>query len=162
MKSHYLSKKELEKKNFKVIGKNCRISNLAVFIGEKNISLGSNVRIDDFTIINGIEGFVKINKNSNIGSLCYFLGSAGIVIGRDCRISQGVKIYSKTDEYKKIKNKQTYKKINISDNVIIGSGSVILPGANIEKNCRIGALTVLSKKVKMNSLYYKNITKKIK
>ena len=159
--SYYLNQKELKKIKFRKIGKNCKISNFVSFIGSKNISLGDNVRIDDFTIINGIDGFVKINKNSNIGSLCYFLGSAGIAIGSDCRISQGVKIYSKTDEYKKIKNKQTFKKINISDNVIIGSSSVILPGAKIEKNCRIGALTIVKKKINKNTLFFGKNSSKI-
>lgn len=162
MKSYYLSNTEIKKLNLKSFGKNCKISNLVSFIGSKNISLENNVRIDDFTIINGIEGYIKIKKNSHVGSLCYILGSAGIEIGKNCRISQGVKIYSKTDEYKKIKNEQLYKKVNISDNVIIGSGAIILPGAKIEKNCRIGALTIVKKKIKNNSLFYSNTEHKIK
>ena len=162
MKSYYLSIKELKKKKFKRIGKSCRISNLAVFIGEKNLSLGNNVRIDDFSIINAFEGHIKIGDNTHISSFCYFLGASGIDIGRDCDIAQGVKLYSKSDDYKSIKKKQIYHKISISKNVIIGSNSVVLPGTTIENDSRIGALTVVSKKVRKNTLYYRNTTKKIK
>ena len=154
LKSYYLSKNVLNKMKFKSIGKNCKISNLVSFIGIKNISIEDNVRIDDFTIINAFEGSITIKKNTNIGSLCYLLGSSGIEIGNNCRISQGVKMYSKSDEYKKIINKQTYKKIVISDNVIIGSSAILLPGSLIEKNCRIGALTIVKKKIKKNTLFF--------
>ena len=109
--SYYLKKIELKKKNFLKIGRNCKISNLVTFIGEKNISIGNNVRIDDFCIINGLEGFVVIGDDTHINSFCYLLGAAGINIGKDCDISQGVKIYSKSDDYKKTIEKRIYKKL---------------------------------------------------
>ena len=159
--SYYLKKIELKKKNFLKIGRNCKISNLVTFIGEKNISIGSNVRIDDFCIINGLEGFVVIGDDTHINSFCYLLGAAGINIGKDCDISQGVKIYSKSDDYKKIIKKRIYKKINISNNVIIGSNSILLPGATLGENSRIGALTIVNKIIKKNILFYGKIQKKL-
>ena len=162
MKSFYLNSKELKKIKFKKIGKNCKISNLVKFIGEKNISIGDNVRIDDFSIINAFEGYISIKNKTHICSFCYLLGASGIEIGKECNISQGVKMYSKSDDYKSIKKKQIYNKIKISNNVIIGSNSVLLPGTIIENNCRIGALTVVGKKIKKNTLFFKNVSKKIK
>ena len=162
MKSFYLNSKDLEKLKFKKLGRNCKISNLVTFIGEKNISIGDNVRIDDFSIINAFEGYISIKDNTHICSFCYLLGASGIEIGKDCNISQGVKFYSKSDDYKTIKKKQIYNKIKISRNVIIGSNSVLLPGTVIENNSRIGALTVVGKKIKKNSLFFRNSTKKIK
>ena len=89
------------------------------------------------------------------------LGAAGINIGKDCDISQGVKIYSKSDDYKKIIKKRIYKKINISNNVIIGSNSILLPGATLGENSRIGALTIVNKIIKKNTLFYGKIQKKL-
>lgn len=160
--SYYLSYKELKSKNFKKVGKGCKISSLVKFLGEKNISLGNNVRIDDFSIINAFEGHITIKDHTHICSFCYLLGASGIDIGKECNISQGVKIYSKSDDYKSLRKRQIYDKVKISKNVIIGSNSVVLPGAIIENNSRIGALTVVSKKVRKNSLYYRNTIKKIK
>ena len=159
--SYYLKPTELKKKKFLKIGRNCKISNLVTFIGEKNISLGNNVRIDDFCIINGFEGFVVIGDDTHISSFCYLLGAAGISIGKNCDISQGVKIYSKSDDYKKIIKKRIYKKINISNNVIIGSNSILLPGSTLGANSRVGALTIVNKIIKKNTLFYGKVEKKI-
>lgn len=151
--SYYLSDIELKEMNFNFVGKKCKISNLASFIGTKNISILDGSRIDDFTIIVANKGSVKIGKNVHIGGQGYIQGWCGVEIGSYCKISQGVKIYSKTDNYLKIKNEQILKKVKICDNVIIGSNSVILPGTIIEKNCRVGALTVVDRKIKKNCLF---------
>ena len=162
MKSNYLNNLSLKKLKFKKIGKNCKISNLITFIGAKNISIGNNVRIDDFCVINSLEGYIQISDNTNIGSFCYLLGSSAIKIGKNCNISQGVKIYSKSNDYKIKKIKQYYKSVNVGDNVIVGSNSVILPGTTIGDNSRIGALTIVNKKIKKNCLFFKDQKKIVK
>ena len=50
----------------------------------------------------------------------------------------------------------------ISDNCIIGSNSVILPGSKLNKNVRVGALTVINKEIKSNILFFNNQQKLIK
>jgi len=161
IKSYFLNIKSLQKK-FKKIGKGCLISNKASFIGEKNICLEENVRIDDYAVIVAFDGDISIGSNTHIGALTYILGSGGVKIGDNCNISQGVKIYSKSDNYK-IKKKIPYKsKVLILDNCIIGSNSVILPGSKLNKNVRIGALTIVNKEIKSNRLYFNNQTKLVK
>ena len=152
-KSYYLTYKELKEMDFNFIGKKCKISSLASFVGTKNISILEGSRIDDFTLIVANKGSVKIGKNTHIGGQSYIQGWCGVEVGSSCKISQGVKIYSKSDNYLKIKNDQILKKVKIYDNVIIGSNSIILPGTIIEKNCRIGALTVVDKKIKKSHLF---------
>jgi acetyltransferase-like isoleucine patch superfamily enzyme len=160
-KNYFISQNSLKKKKFRKIGKNCKISNKASFIGEKNISIGDNVRIDDYVVIVAFDGNISIGSNTHIGALTYILGSGGVKIGNSCNISQGVKIYSKSDNYK-IKLKKTYKaKVSILDNCIIGSGAVILPGSKLNKNVRIGALTIVNKEINSNYLYFGNRTKKL-
>ncbi len=160
IKSYFISQTSLKKK-FKKIGKNCKISNKASFIGEKNIIIGNNVRVDDFAVIVAYDGNITIGSDTHIGSLSYILGSGGVKIGNSCNISQGVKIYSKSDNYK-MKKKKTYKaKVVISDNCIIGSNVVILPGSKLNKNVRIGALTIVNKEIKSNNLYFGTQTKKL-
>ena len=160
IKSYFISQSLLKKK-FKKIGKNCKISNKASFIGEKNIIIGDNVRVDDFAVIVAYDGNITIGSDTHIGSLSYILGSGGVKIGKYCNISQGVKIYSKSNNYKK-KKKTTYKaKVVISDNCIIGSNVVILPGSKLNENVRIGALTLVNKEIKSNRLYFGKKTKNL-
>jgi acetyltransferase-like isoleucine patch superfamily enzyme len=154
--SYYLDKNELNKLKFKFIGNNCKISSLASFIETKNISINDNVRIDDFVLLVAKKGFIKIGANTHIGSHSYIQGWSGVLISSNCNISQGVRIYSKSDDYKRIRSYQIKKKVIIRENVIIGSNSVILPGATIEKNSRIGALTIVNKKISKNQLFYGN------
>ena len=160
-KKGYLNHKELKEIKFKFLGKNCKISRLASFVKPENISIMDNVRIDDFCLLVAFNGFIKIGKNTHIGGLSYIQGWAGVSIGLDCNISQAVKIYSKSDNYKTTKNLQIKKKVVISDNVIIGSGSVILPGAKLQSYSRIGALTVVNKLIKKKHLYFGQKLKKI-
>ena len=159
--SYYLNNKELKNIKFGKIGKNCKISNLVTFIGKNKIFLGDNVRIDDFCVINGLKGSVTIGNKSHINSFCYLLGTSIIKIGKNCDISQGVKIYSKSDDYNVTRIKRFLKKVHIGNNVIIGSNSVILPGTILEEYSRIGALTVVKGIVKKRTLFYGKTKKKI-
>ncbi len=58
MNFEFLSKDELKKMNFKRVGEDIKISKNVTIIGSENISLGSNIRIDDFTIISAKYGFL--------------------------------------------------------------------------------------------------------
>jgi galactoside O-acetyltransferase len=140
---------------FKKKGKNISISKNVKIIGAKNISIGNNVRIDDFTIISCQNGKLYIGSNVHLAGLCYLGCTGNIFIGNNVNIAQGVKIYSKSDNYleKKTKRKFTIKPIKIGNNVIIGSNTVVIPGAHIENNCRVGALSLVKNKLKKNSLY---------
>ena len=137
--------------------KNVKISKSCLIIGLKNISLGSNIRIDAFTSIIANKGFLKLGNNIHIGGHGHLLCSGGITIKNNCTFSQGVRIYSQSDDYsgKKptglfVKNKyQNYKKgeIIIGAKSLIGSGSIILPNVKISKNTLIGALSLINKNI---------------
>ena len=153
----FYDNKTLNKAGFNKIGKNVKISKSCLIIGLKNISLGSNIRIDAFTSIIANKGFLKLGNNIHIGGHGHLLCSGGITIKNDCTFSQGVRIYSQSDDYsgKKptglfVKNKyQNYKKgeIIIGAKSLIGSGSIILPNVKISKNTLIGALSLINKNI---------------
>ena len=86
-----------------------------------------------------------------------------MIIEDNCTLSQGVKIYSQTDDYSGksptglfVKNKdQNYKKgkVKIGSFSIIGSGTVILPEITIAKKCSIGALSLVNKNLSKSGVY---------
>ena len=79
MNSFY-SPEELKTLGLKEYGENVLISRKASIYGAGNISLGSNVRIDDFCLLSGkisLGNYVHIA----VGSML-FAGSEGIVWGR--------------------------------------------------------------------------------
>ena len=164
MNSEFLTKKELKKINFKKIGANIKISKNVTIIGASNISIGSNVRIDDYTIISAKEGKLKIGSNVHIGGQSYFGCGGEVQIENNINISQGVKVYSKLDNYLEHNNKHSVllKKVVIKDKVIIGSGTVIVGNATIDEGTTIGALSFVKKDLKSWSVYAGNPIKFIK
>ena len=159
----FYNNKTLNKLGFKKIGKNVKISKSCLIIGIKNISFESNIRIDAFTSIIADKGYLKLGKNIHIGGHSHFLCSGGIEIEDNCTFSQGVRLYSQTDDYsgKKptglfVKNKNsnyTRGKIIIGSKTIIGSGSIILPNVKISKNTSIGALSLVKKSILIPGTY---------
>lgn len=165
MNSEYLSEKDLKKINFKSLGQNVMISKNVTLIGENNISLGSNVRIDDYCIISSNEGHLKIGNDVHIGGQSY-LGCAGnLTIGNNINIAQGVKIYTKINDYTSFdgdNNKFILGKIVIGDQVIIGSNSVLIGRCTIGEGATIGALSFVKSDLKSWSVYAGNPIKLIK
>jgi len=164
MNNEFFDNDYLKKKNFKSLGSNIKISKNVTIIGESNISIGSNVRIDDFTIISSQEGTLEIGSNVHIGGQTYLGCGGDIKIGNNINISQGVKIYSKLDNYLELNetDKPLLKKVLIRDNVIIGSGTVIIGESEIGEGTTIGALSFVKGNLDGWSVYAGNPIKYLK
>ena len=63
---NFLSENELKDLGYKSLGKNVLISNRAGIYGLENISIGSNVRIDDYCVIIAT-GELQIKNHVNVG-----------------------------------------------------------------------------------------------
>ncbi len=152
MNSFY-NQEELEKIGFNKIGKNVLISKKASIYGAKNISIGNNVRIDDFCILSG-----KINLGNYIHIAAYsalFGGKKGIEIGDFSGLSSRVTIYSVSDDYSgnyltnptidaKYSN-IAEERVEIQKHVIVGASSVILPGVILKEGVAVGAMSLITK-----------------
>ncbi len=159
----FYENKTLAKIGFKKIGKNVKISKSCLIIGIKNISLGSNIRIDAFTSIIADKGYLILGNNIHIGGHGHILCSGGVIIKNNSTLSQGVRLYSQSDNYSgkkptglfvKNKNSNYIKgKITIGPNTIIGSGSIVLPKVNISKKVSIGALSLVNKNINLPGVY---------
>lgn len=162
--SDYYSIKDLKNFGFKKIGRNLQIKKSVKFFFSKNITIGSNVRIEDFSIITG-RGKIQIGDYVQISSHCCLLGKYGIKIGNYVTLAPGVKIFSGTDDYHGndiytsfLKNKKFKEKIRgkviIKDYVIIGSNSVVMPKLTIEEGVAIGALSFVNKSLQEWNIYF--------
>jgi acetyltransferase-like isoleucine patch superfamily enzyme len=170
----FYSEKELKKFKFKSIGKNVLIKkNVGMFFIE-NISIGSNVRIDDNVIIVASKkgSAVKIGNYVHIASNCYLAGSAGIEMSDFSGLATSVQIFSASDDYsgKKLTNPTVGKpyiggksgKVTLGKHVIIGAGSIILPDVTIKQGSSVGALSLVSKDLEEWGVYFGIPVKKIK
>lgn len=153
----YYHSDELRTMGFKSIGDNVTIAKNCTIIGLENISIGNNVRIDGFTTISAHGGYLTLGDYIHIGGYCFLAAGCGIIMEDFSGLSQGVKIYSKSDDYsgKFLTNptvpveytnvKSGY--VILRKHVIIGSGSVILPRVEIEDFAAVGALSLVTKRL---------------
>jgi galactoside O-acetyltransferase len=168
----FLTEKELKKVGFKSYGNNVLISDKASIYSPETISIGSNVRIDDFCILSaGTEG-IKIGNYIHIACYTSIIGAGKITLKDYCNISSRVAIYSSNDDYSgewmtnpMVPSEYTNVKhgpVLIDRHVIIGAGSVILPHSHIKEGVSIGALSLVKADCEPNYIYAGNPLQKIK
>ena len=164
MNEKFLNNKQLKNLKFKSLGRNIKISSNVTIIGAKKIKIGNNVRIDDYSILSVQEGFLEIGSNVHIGGQSYLGCAGGIIIKNNVNISQGVKIYSKINDYldgRKF-NKTIKVPVKIFNEVIIGSNSVVIGKCKINTGATVGALSFVKKDLKSWTIYAGNPVKMIK
>ncbi len=169
--SRFLTEHDMKDLGFKNLGTNIRIDESCIINGIQNISIGSNVRIDAFTIINCINGYLKLGSNIHISNNCSLACSAGVELKDFSGLSSGVKIYSASDDYlgRSMTNPtipDKYKKVKtgkviLEKHVIIGSSSVILPNLTIGEGASVGALSLVKDSLEEWSVYAGSPVKKL-
>ena len=167
-----LTRQQLEKIGFATIGEDIRISPFARFYGAEHIHLGDHVRIDDFCILSAGKGGIEIGSFVHIAAYCSLIGQEKISMRDFSGLSSRVSIYSSSDDYSgatltnptvpdKYKS-VTHAPVDIGRHVIVGAGSVILPGAQLGEGSAIGALSLVTKACEPFWIYAGNPAKKIK
>ena len=157
LKSTFLTEYDLKDFGFKSIGKNVRISSDARIYGQQNISIGNNVRIDDFTILSATNGHINIGNYVFIARNCHLSGFWGIDMEDFSSMAANNIIYSASDDYsgdfltaQAIPQKFTAHiggPVKIGKHVIIGSGCTIIGACNIGEGCSIGAMSLVQKEL---------------
>ena len=96
MNSFY-SENELEQLGFCSLGKNVKISRMASFYGLDKITVGNDVRIDDFCLLSGL---ISLGNNIHIATGSYMFGGLeGIFMEDFSGLSSRVTVYATSDNY---------------------------------------------------------------
>jgi acetyltransferase-like isoleucine patch superfamily enzyme len=165
----FYSNEELSRLGLKNFGRNVLISRKCSIYGAAEISVGSNVRIDDFCVLSGQ---VNLGSHIHIGAYCGLFGSKGIVMGDFSGLSARVTIYSESDDYmgagltspvipsrfRVVKSSV----VNIGRYALIGCGALILPGGNVSEGSVLGAMSLLKSTTDPWYIYAGVPAKKIK
>lgn len=150
----FLDSDQISRMGFLSTGKNIRISSKASIHGAERIVLGDHVRIDDFCVISAGEGGIELGSYIHIAVFSSLIGKGRITLSDFCNISARVSLYSSNDDYsgKKMTNPTVahgFRNVNDSPvylgrHVIIGCGSVVLPGVRLEEGVAVGALSLVN------------------
>lgn len=159
----FLSKEVLDSMGFKSIGENVLISDKASIYNPKNISLGSNIRIDDFCILSAGEKGIELGDYIHIACYVSLIGSELIKLHDFVGISSKTAVYSSSDDYsgnfltgptidnmfKNLDNRP----VIFHAHSLVGAGVIILPGVEIGEGTAVGAMSLVSKSLEEWSIY---------
>jgi galactoside O-acetyltransferase len=159
----FLSREQLEDVGFESIGANVLISDKASLYNPGKISIGNNVRIDDFCVLSAGEGGIVIRDYVHIAVFSLLIGAGKIVMDDFSGLSSRVSIYSSNDDYSgsSLTNPtvpEQYRSVSVGNvyigkHVIIGASCVILPDVNIGEGAAVGALSLVTKSCKPLRVY---------
>jgi len=140
------------------VGDDVSVNRSVVFYSPKNVHLGSNVRIDCFSVFTAGSSGIVIEDHVHIGAHCCLLGSSGkIHLESFTTLSVRTTVFTATDDYSDgfmtnptVPDK--YKKIRTGDVVLkrhamVGCGSVLLPGVTLGVGASVGALSLVKESV---------------
>lgn len=152
IQSSFYTAEELLLMGFKSIGKGCLISRKASFYGIGRISIGDNVRIDDFCILSGN---ITLGNNIHISAYVALYGAEGIVFEDYTGISARSTIYSAMDDFTgeyligpihpKEYTNVTGGKVIIKAYTQIGAHTLVFPNLTIGEGCMVGACSMVRK-----------------
>jgi acetyltransferase-like isoleucine patch superfamily enzyme len=149
------------------VGENARIGNLTICRSIDRLVLKENSILDSLNFITGFaqgstDNFTHIkerrceliiNEHAAITSRHYLDCNAGIYVGAYATIA-GVRTQILTHSIDLHCNRQDARSIMIGEYCFVGTGSIILPGANLPPFSVLGAGSVLNKKYTRGELLY--------
>ena len=166
----FLTQQQLNAMGFKHAGKNVRISDKASIYNPELIEIGDNSRIDDFCVISGR---VVIGRNVHIAVFTNVAGGElGVHLDDFTGLAYACHVFSQSDDYsgRSLTNPTVpdeYKSeikaaVHLCRHVIIGAGTIVLPGVTINEGSSVGAMSMVTKSTEPWSIYFGIPAKRIK
>ena len=158
-----LARAELERMGFAGLGADVQLSDRAAVYGASRITLGDHARIDDFCVLSAGAGGIAIGRHVHVAVFCSIIGAARIELADFSGLSSRVSIYSSSDDYtgQALTNptvpeaftRVEHAPVHVGRHVIVGAGSVILPGVTREEGAAVGALSLVSRHCEAFTVY---------
>ena len=166
----YYSPTELESLGFKGLGKSVLVSTKCSIYTPESVVLGDHSRGDDFAML---AGNVEIGRNVHITAYCNVEGGrAGVNIGDFSTLAYGCHVIAQSDDYSgrtmtnstipaRFKNEDS-RAVRLGKHVILGTGTIVLPGVELPDGVAAGAGTLFTKSVEAWGLYVGSPAKRVK
>lgn len=151
---NFYSMDELRKMGFKKLGgDDILISRKASIYRPERMSFGNHVRIDDFCLLSG---GVTFGNHIHIAAYsAFFGGDCSITMDDFSGLAYRCTIVASSDDYSGmyLTNPTVSSKyrrdlvgpIHIGKHVVLGAGSIVLPGVDLGEGCSFGAMSLVNK-----------------
>lgn len=167
----YYDDDELRRLGLASVGRNVRVSRLASIHGAARISIGDHSRIDDFCVLSAGAGGIRIGRHVHLAVHCCLMGQGEIRLDDFAGLSSRVSIYSSNDDYsgEHMSNPTvppaftnvTSAPVHLGRHVIVGSGSVVLPGCTLHEGSGVGALSLVREDCEGFGMYFGSPARRI-
>ena len=148
----FYNSEEIKQIGFHSIGSNVLISRKASIYSPNTISIGNNVRIDDFCILSGN---ITIGDYVHIAAYSALYGSKGIVLEGYCGLSPRCVILSASDDFSGdylVGAQFSENYTNVTGGTVIlkkysqlATNTIVFPGLTIGEGAVTGAFTLVNK-----------------
>ena len=156
----FLSDIQLASMGFKSFGNNVKISEKASFYSPESISIGSNVRIDDFCMLSGN---ITLGNYIHISAYSALYGKYGIEMEDYTGLSPRCTVFSATDDFSgefmispMVPNELTNVeggKVLLQRFAQIGANAVVLPNVVIAEGSVVGAMSLVKSSTRKWGIY---------
>ena len=160
--SPYLSQDELSGLGLARCGDHVLISRKASIYGPGRLHVGDHVRIDDFALIT-CDAEVRIGHHVHVAAHAALFGGGGIVLEDFVTVSGRSSVYSVTDDYggEAMTNPTVpddltgvvRQRVVLRRHVVVGAGSIVLPGVTIGEGSVTGAMTLVNRSLDPWGIY---------
>ncbi len=144
---------ELSTLGFRSVGHDVKISKAAVFYHPQRIEIGNHVRIDDFVLISACaEGFVKIGSHVHIAAYVMIEAPCGVILDDYSGLAARTSVVGASDNYNgefltgptvpSSYRGESGTTIRVGRHVVVGAGSVLLPGTILGDGSALGAMSL--------------------
>lgn len=165
----FLNNTQLKNLGLKSYGENVYISDKASIYSAHLISIGSNVRIDDFCILSGT---ISLGNFIHIAAYSALYGKFGIQLEDFTGLSPRCTIFSASDDFSgefMVSPMVPDELTNVSGGKVtikrfsqIGAGTVILPNVTLEEGSAVGSMSLIKQDCEKWSIYGGCPAKKLK
>ena len=150
----FLDEQEIAALGFARVGRDVRISDAARFYNPSGIAIGDFSRIDDFCILSAGAGGIRLGRFVHVACYSSIIGEGAVVLEDYAGLSSRVSIYASGDDYSGLGMSnptvpEDLRKVEVGDvllerHVLIGAGSVLLPGVTLGEGAVVGALSLVA------------------
>lgn len=160
MANSFYSRNELLDLGLAAVGSNVLISRKASIYSPSTLTVGNNVRIDDFCILSGI---ITLGSNIHIAAFCALYGKFGISMADYTGLSPRSTIFSATDDFGGnflISPMVSDEFTNVVGGLValekfvqVGAGSIIMPKVTLGEGSATGSMTLVNKSLEPWIIY---------
>jgi dTDP-4-amino-4,6-dideoxy-D-glucose acyltransferase len=148
---------------FAAFGEDVRLSDRASYYNCAQIRFGNHVRVDDFCVLSAGAGGIVVGDYVHVAVYAAMLGAGRIELADFSCISSRVVVYSSNDDYSgaTMTNPQVpdeyrgvkHAPVFIGRHVVVGAGSIVLPGVTLQEGSAVGALSLVKSDCEAFGLY---------